>query len=181
MSLRFQLPNGPDGLPVKIPGRFWSSGPERPGFASRDHATPRNAIFSIDSADTSPLVRSDSTRGVGRKKVHSESGCLLLPPVLVECLLVFGRDMLKNHQNEALFKMPKVQVLDGILSASEHEDGHFNRCKSCVCRGKRANYRCRREYYRQYERKRAQEPTRRAYQVKLNRRYRRRRQKQAGK
>ena len=61
------------------------------------------------------------------------------------------------------------------------KDGHFNKCRSCVCRGTQANYRRRREYYREYERKRAQEPTRRAYQLKLNRRYRRRRQKQAGK
>ena len=85
----------------------------------------------------------------------------------------------ENHQNEALSKMPKVQVLDAILSASEHEGRSFQQVQVLRCRATRANYRRRREYYREYERKRAQEPTRRAYQLELNRRYRSRRQKQA--
>ena len=60
------------------------------------------------------------------------------------------------------FKCDRLLPLDQFYKHAMMRDGHLNKCKECARADSRANRAKRADYYREFDRKRSQQPERRA-------------------
>lgn len=70
------------------------------------------------------------------------------------------------------FKCNKEKIIDKFYKHPGMMDGHLNKCKECCKKENRSNYRKNIEHYKEYERKRAQNPIRKFDQIEHQRKRR---------
>lgn len=75
---------------------------------------------------------------------------------------------------KACFKCGKVLPLDEFYRHPKMSDGHVNKCKSCAKSDVRANYRANLDYYREYDKLRSPDQSRRALRAAADKRLRER-------